>query len=75
MERLLVPRAETETLLACAAAPAPGSRCGGCVQLRLGLDIRWYPCLREDDGAWWPAAPANSDPVTALTAARSQNGG
>ncbi|GAA2127746.1 hypothetical protein [Streptomyces synnematoformans] len=42
------------------------------VQLRLGPDARWYPYL-QDDGEWWPAAPADSDPVTALTAAWSQN--
>lgn len=44
------------------------------IQLRLGPDARWYPYLRDDDGEWWPAAPADSDPVTALTAAWSQNG-
>jgi hypothetical protein len=44
------------------------------IQLRLGPDARWYPYLQDDDGEWWPAAPADSDPVTALTAAWSQNG-
>jgi hypothetical protein len=43
------------------------------IQLRLGPDARWYPYLQDDDGEWWPAAPADSDPVTALTAAWSQN--
>ncbi|WP_329394497.1 SWIM zinc finger family protein [Streptomyces melanogenes] len=37
------------------------------IQLRLGPDALWYPCL-QDDGEWWPAAPAASDPVAALTA-------
>ncbi|WP_245790485.1 hypothetical protein [Streptomyces monashensis] len=44
------------------------------IQLRLGPDARWYPYLQDDDGEWWPAAPADSDPVTALTAVWSQNG-
>ena len=44
------------------------------IQLRLGPDARWYPYLQDDDGEWWPAAPADCDPVTALTAAWSQNG-
>jgi uncharacterized Zn finger protein len=38
------------------------------IQLRLGPDARWYPYLQEDDGEWWPAAPADTDPVAALTA-------
>lgn len=37
------------------------------IQLRLGPDTRWYPYLQDDDGDWWPAGPADSDPVTALT--------
>jgi uncharacterized Zn finger protein len=37
------------------------------IQLRLGPDARWYPYL-QDDGDWWPAAPADPDPVAALTA-------
>lgn len=44
------------------------------IQLRLGPDTRWYPYLRDDNGEWWPAAPADADPVAALTAAWSQNG-
>ncbi|MEU3086167.1 SWIM zinc finger family protein [Streptomyces massasporeus] len=44
------------------------------IQLRLGPDARWYPYRQDEDGEWWPAAPADSDPVTALTAAWSQNG-
>lgn len=38
------------------------------IQLRLGPDARWYPCLQDDDGVWWPAAPACADSVAALTA-------
>ncbi|WP_283112631.1 SWIM zinc finger family protein [Streptomyces halobius] len=41
------------------------------VQLRLGPDARWYPYL-QDDGDWWPAAPADPDPVTALTSVWQQ---
>ncbi|MEU6278559.1 SWIM zinc finger family protein [Streptomyces populi] len=37
------------------------------IQLRLGPDTRWYPYLEGDDGDWWPAGPADLDPVTALT--------
>lgn len=37
------------------------------IQLRLGPDARWYPCLQGDDGEWWPAAPADTDPGAALT--------
>lgn len=37
------------------------------IQLRLGPDARWYPYSQDDDGEWWPAAPAHTDPVTALT--------
>ncbi|KKD05518.1 SWIM zinc finger family protein [Streptomyces sp. WM6386] len=44
------------------------------IQLRLGPDTRWYPYLQDDDGEWWPAAPADADPVAALTGAWSQNG-
>ncbi|GAB2442433.1 SWIM zinc finger family protein [Streptomyces incanus] len=43
------------------------------IQLRLGPDARWYPCL-QDDGEWWPAAPADADPVAALTAVWQQTG-
>ncbi|MFP8883307.1 SWIM zinc finger family protein [Streptomyces mangrovi] len=39
---------------------------GHGIQLRLGPDTRWYPYV-QDGGAWWPAAPACADPVTALT--------
>lgn len=45
------------------------------IQLRLGPDARWYPYLQEeDDGEWWPAAPADADPVAALTAVWQQAG-
>ncbi|MGR8009695.1 SWIM zinc finger family protein [Streptomyces hypolithicus] len=44
------------------------------IQLRLGPDARWYSCLQDEGGEWWPAAPADADPVAALTAAWSQNG-
>ncbi|MEV6948953.1 hypothetical protein AB0N07_44990 [Streptomyces sp. NPDC051172] len=44
------------------------------IQLRLGPETRWYPYLQDDDGEWWPAAPPDSDPVTALTAVWSRNG-
>jgi uncharacterized Zn finger protein len=37
------------------------------IQLRLGPDASWYPYLQDDDGEWWPAAPADADPVAALT--------
>nr|WP_255344988.1 hypothetical protein [Streptomyces avermitilis] len=42
------------------------------IQLRLGPDTRWYPYLQDDDGDWWPAAPADPDPVTALTSVWQQ---
>ena len=42
------------------------------IQLRLGPDARWYPCLQDDGGEWWPAAPADTDPVAALTAVWQQ---
>ncbi|MFD3732899.1 SWIM zinc finger family protein [Streptomyces sp. NPDC058632] len=45
------------------------------VQLRLGPDTRWYPYLQEDDGEWWPAAPADTDPAAALTAVWQPSGG
>jgi uncharacterized Zn finger protein len=38
------------------------------IQLRLGPDARWYPYLRDDNGEWWPSAPADADPLAALTA-------
>lgn len=38
------------------------------IQLRLGPDARWYPYRQENDGEWWPAAPADADPVAVLTA-------
>lgn len=44
------------------------------IQLRLGPDTRWYPYLRHDDGDWWPSAPADPDPVTALTSVWQQQG-
>ncbi|RWZ76239.1 hypothetical protein EQK42_09575, partial [Streptomyces albidoflavus] len=44
------------------------------IQLRLGPDTRWYPYLQENDGEWWPAAPADTDPVTALTAIWQRSG-
>ncbi|MBV9024073.1 MAG: SWIM zinc finger family protein [Streptomycetaceae bacterium] len=43
------------------------------LQLRLGPDARWYP-YRQDDGEWWPAGPADADPVTALTTLWQQTG-
>ncbi|MFD7283795.1 SWIM zinc finger family protein [Streptomyces sp. NPDC059862] len=42
------------------------------IQLRLGPDARWYPYRQDDDGDWWPAAPADPDPVTALTSVWQQ---
>ncbi|MFF1604597.1 hypothetical protein ACFVYV_45645 [Streptomyces mirabilis] len=45
---------------------------GQGIQLRLGPDARWYPYLRDDDGEWWPAAPADTDPVAALTSVWQQ---
>ncbi|MDT9695621.1 SWIM zinc finger family protein [Streptomyces sp. P17] len=42
------------------------------IQLRLGPDARWYPYLQDDDGEWWPAVPADPDPVAALTAVWQQ---
>jgi uncharacterized Zn finger protein len=47
---------------------------GRGIQLRLGPDARWYPCRQGDDGEWWPAAPADADPVAALTAVWRQTG-
>ncbi|GAB2989478.1 SWIM zinc finger family protein [Streptomyces pseudoechinosporeus] len=44
------------------------------IQLRLGPDARWYPYLRDDDGEWWPAAPADADPLAALTAVWQRTG-
>ncbi|MFI2207255.1 SWIM zinc finger family protein [Streptomyces sp. NPDC020192] len=44
------------------------------VQIRLGPDNRWYPYIREGHGTaadWWPCAPATTDPVAALIAART----
>lgn len=38
------------------------------LQLRLGPGGRWYP-YAQDKGEWWPCAPADPDPVAALTAA------
>jgi uncharacterized Zn finger protein len=38
------------------------------IQLRYGPDDRWHPYAHED-GEWWPCAPADPDPVTALTTA------
>ncbi|MEV6955999.1 SWIM zinc finger family protein [Streptomyces sp. NPDC051183] len=45
---------------------------GHGIQLRLGPDTRWYPYLQDDDGDWWPAAPADGDPVAALTSVWQQ---
>ncbi|MEV0737759.1 SWIM zinc finger family protein [Streptomyces sp. NPDC050549] len=44
------------------------------IQLRLGPDARWYPYIQENDGEWWPAAPAATDPVAALTAVWQRTG-
>jgi uncharacterized Zn finger protein len=44
------------------------------IQLRLGPDARWYPYLQEDNGEWWPAAPADTDPVAALTVVWQRTG-
>ncbi|MFE9822576.1 SWIM zinc finger family protein [Streptomyces sp. NPDC005791] len=44
------------------------------IQLRLGPDACWYPCIREDDGEWWSAAPADADPVAAVTAVWRKTG-
>ncbi|WP_028804461.1 SWIM zinc finger family protein [Streptomyces sp. 142MFCol3.1] len=42
------------------------------VQIRLGPDNRWHPYTRESPtAAWWPCAPATTDPVAALVAART----
>ncbi|MFD7712007.1 hypothetical protein ACFV8W_33435, partial [Streptomyces sp. NPDC059786] len=44
------------------------------IQIRLGSDHRWHPYVREGQGPtaqWWPCAPATTDPVTALLAART----
>ncbi|WP_435211474.1 SWIM zinc finger family protein [Streptomyces sp. bgisy034] len=44
------------------------------VQIRLGPDHRWHPYIREGRGTtadWWPCAPATTDPVAALVAART----
>ncbi|GAU68366.1 zinc finger protein [Streptomyces sp. NBRC 110611] len=41
---------------------------GRGVQLRFGHDHRWYPYESEPGaGDWWPAGPADADPVGALT--------
>ncbi|PNE40077.1 hypothetical protein AOB60_03335 [Streptomyces noursei] len=37
-------------------------------------DTHWFPCLQDDNDAWWPAAPADVDPVAALTAVWRQIG-
>lgn len=29
------------------------------IQLRLGPGAHWHPCLQQDDGDWWPAAPVD----------------
>ncbi|KAB8162986.1 SWF or SNF family helicase [Streptomyces sp. 3MP-14] len=44
---------------------------GAGVQLRYG-NGRWWPYRRER-GRWWPAGPAESDPATALAAAREES--
>ncbi|MCY0933403.1 SWIM zinc finger family protein [Streptomyces sp. H34-S4] len=43
------------------------------IQLRLGPDARWYP-YTQDGGEWWPAGPADADPVAALAAVWRQAG-
>jgi uncharacterized Zn finger protein len=45
---------------------------GQGIQLRLGPDACWYPYVQDDDGEWWPAAPADTDPVAALTSVWQQ---
>ncbi|MFG2876425.1 SWIM zinc finger family protein [Streptomyces sp. NPDC048337] len=42
------------------------------LQLRLGPDHRWYPYVHQD-GDWWPAGQADTDPAAALTAAGQQS--
>ncbi|MFF7970453.1 SWIM zinc finger family protein [Streptomyces sp. NPDC007905] len=44
------------------------------IQVRLGPDARWYPYRQENDGEWWAAAPADTDPVAALTAIWQRTG-
>jgi uncharacterized Zn finger protein len=38
---------------------------GSGLQLRYGLDGRWYP-YRQADGRWWPAAAPHHDPAEVL---------
>jgi uncharacterized Zn finger protein len=42
------------------------------LQLRHGPDGRWHPYREESSGDWWPCAPADRDPVTALAGAWDQ---
>jgi uncharacterized Zn finger protein len=42
---------------------------GHDVQLRYGPDRQWHPYRRHEDALWWPAAPAEPDPVGALSSA------
>jgi hypothetical protein len=37
----------------------------GCLQLRLGRDLRWYPYTRSDQD-WEPSGPPQADPGLAL---------
>lgn len=39
---------------------------GRGVQVRYGLDGRWYPYREEQPGDWWPAGPPRPDPAAAL---------
>lgn len=38
---------------------------GRGLQVRYGIDGRWYP-YRDESGEWWPAGPPQSDPAVAL---------
>ncbi|MEO6713239.1 MAG: SWIM zinc finger family protein [Mycobacteriales bacterium] len=38
---------------------------GRGLQVRYGIDGRWYP-YRDESGEWWPAGPPQNDPAIAL---------
>lgn len=42
----------------------------GGLQLRYGRDGLWYPFV-DRSGEWWPAAPPERDPVTAMSEAQN----